>query len=61
MARDGDGNPDDERPRGGLQVSDVEPVDGLDPTEVEPTDNSAGAPVDLERVREVEQEAHPTE
>jgi hypothetical protein len=26
----------------------------LDPAEVEPTDNSSGAPVDLDRVQEVE-------
>jgi len=28
-----------------------------DPAEVEPTDNSSGAPVDLERVEDVEQTA----
>jgi hypothetical protein len=37
-------------------MSDPQPEPDLDPAEVEPTDNSSGAPVDLDRVHEVEDE-----
>jgi hypothetical protein len=36
-------------------VSDHEPDVEADPGDLEPTDNSAGAPVDLDRVRELEE------
>jgi hypothetical protein len=36
-------------------MSDPDQELDADPGEVEPTDNSTGAPVDLDRVREVEQ------
>ena len=41
---------------GGTIVSDQQPGDGPDPAEIEPTDNSSGAPVDLNRVQEIEEQ-----
>lgn len=35
--------------------------DQPDPSEVQPTDNSAGVPVDLERLEDVQDELHETE
>jgi hypothetical protein len=37
-------------------MTDAQPDFGSDPGEVEPTDNSTGAPVDLDRVQELEQD-----
>jgi hypothetical protein len=50
------GNRDISTPTEGMIVSDLQPGDGPDPAEIEPTDNSSGAPVDLDRVREVEEQ-----
>ena len=43
----------DQPERAGTQAGNDRPE--RDPAEVEPTDNSSGAPVDLERVEDVEQ------
>jgi len=49
-------NAQHDQPEGaGTQAGDDRPE--RDPAEVEPTDNSLGAPVDLERVQDVEEGA----
>jgi len=37
-------------------MTDPEPELEADPAEVEPTDNSSGAPVDLDRVQELDED-----
>jgi hypothetical protein len=41
-------------------MTDEHPTAEEDPAEVEPTDNSSGAPVDPERVEDVEGDFHPS-
>jgi hypothetical protein len=41
-------------------MSEPTPHEEPDPSEVEPTDNSTGALVDLDRVREIEEQDPPT-